>query len=225
MTWGRACLESALACSPDTTPSPGATHAGRPLRGLAAGHPAPHLCGPAGAAGRSRPQQSSRLLGAEAGGAGCRAGVYGGHVGGVPRGRVLRMCGRLPPRGAFVPVHPVWSGPPPHCTPPLPPPPHPRRASAGDTGAAADCLGPIPQSHFLLGLGMQARLEQLLASATPEQAEALQAGFRCGDARWQVFMSALPAKGATCPPPPPASPPPAMQAAGGRQRAWGCAGR
>ena len=47
-----------------------------------------------------------------------------------------------------------------------------------ESGAAAACLGPIPQSHFLLGLGIEARLQQLLATATPQQAEALQAGFR-----------------------------------------------
>ncbi|PRW58511.1 NADH dehydrogenase [ubiquinone] complex assembly factor 7 [Chlorella sorokiniana] len=52
------------------------------------------------------------------------------------------------------------------------------RASVEDTGAAADCLGPIPQAAFLLGLGIDARLEQLLANATPEQAKVLEAGFR-----------------------------------------------
>lgn len=49
-----------------------------------------------------------------------------------------------------------------------------------ESGAAADCLGPIPQAHFLLGLGIEARLEQLLGNATPAQADALRAGFRCG---------------------------------------------
>ena len=52
------------------------------------------------------------------------------------------------------------------------------RSTVAECGAAAECLGPIPQSHFLLGLGIEARLQQLLASATPQQAEALQAGFR-----------------------------------------------
>ena len=55
---------------------------------------------------------------------------------------------------------------------------HPCRASVEDSGAAADCLGPIPQGVFLLGLGIEARLQQLLANATPEQAQALEAGFR-----------------------------------------------
>lgn len=52
-------------------------------------------------------------------------------------------------------------------------------ASVEDSGADADCLGPIPQAAFLLGLGIEARLQQLLANATPEQAQALEAGFRC----------------------------------------------
>ncbi|KAL4437198.1 hypothetical protein ABPG75_004337 [Micractinium tetrahymenae] len=52
------------------------------------------------------------------------------------------------------------------------------RSTVEESGAAADCLGPIPQAHFLLGLGIEARLEALMQRATPEQAEALQAGFR-----------------------------------------------
>ncbi|EFN59277.1 hypothetical protein CHLNCDRAFT_8390, partial [Chlorella variabilis] len=53
------------------------------------------------------------------------------------------------------------------------------RATVEESGAAADCLGPIPQALFLLGLGIEARLEQLLVGATPQQAEALQTGYRC----------------------------------------------
>lgn len=59
-----------------------------------------------------------------------------------------------------------------------------------ESGAAADCLGPIPQALFLLGLGIEARLEQLLVGATPQQAEALQTGYRCvrggGGGGWGV---------------------------------------
>jgi hypothetical protein len=47
-----------------------------------------------------------------------------------------------------------------------------------DSGAAAECLGPIPQALFLLGLGIEQRLEQLLATATPQQAAALRAGYQ-----------------------------------------------
>jgi SAM-dependent MidA family methyltransferase len=36
----------------------------------------------------------------------------------------------------------------------------------------------MPQAHFLLGLGIEARLEALAQAATPEQAEALRAGLR-----------------------------------------------
>lgn len=53
-----------------------------------------------------------------------------------------------------------------------------------DSGAEAECLGPIPQAAFLLALGIEQRLEQLLASATPQQAEALRDGFRC--AAWDL---------------------------------------
>lgn len=53
-----------------------------------------------------------------------------------------------------------------------------RSSTVEESGAAADCLGPIPQAHFLLGLGIEARLEALVQRATPEQAEALRAGFR-----------------------------------------------
>ena len=49
-----------------------------------------------------------------------------------------------------------------------------------ESGAAAACLGPIPQAAFLLGLGIEQRLEALLAGATPQQADALRAGYRCG---------------------------------------------
>lgn len=51
------------------------------------------------------------------------------------------------------------------------------RSTVAESGASADCLGPIPQAHFLLGLGIEARLQTLLEKATPQQAEALQAGF------------------------------------------------
>lgn len=47
-----------------------------------------------------------------------------------------------------------------------------------DSSAAAECLGPIPQALFLLGLGIEQRLEQLLATATPQQAAALRAGYQ-----------------------------------------------
>lgn len=47
-----------------------------------------------------------------------------------------------------------------------------------ESGAAAECLGPIPQGLFLLALGIEQRLEALLRGATPEQAAALQAGYR-----------------------------------------------
>lgn len=46
-----------------------------------------------------------------------------------------------------------------------------------ETGAAADSLGPIPQAAFLMGLGIEQRLEALLAGATPAQAGALRAGY------------------------------------------------
>lgn len=51
------------------------------------------------------------------------------------------------------------------------------RLAAERSGAAAECHGPIPQAHFLLGLGIQARLEQLLDTADEQQGAALVAGF------------------------------------------------
>lgn len=53
-----------------------------------------------------------------------------------------------------------------------------RRASAAASGAAVSCYGPITQSALLQGLGIEARLHQLLDSATEEQAEALVMGCR-----------------------------------------------
>eukprot|EP00887_Chlorella_sp_A99_P005187 scaffold1.g5187.t1 len=50
-----------------------------------------------------------------------------------------------------------------------------RRAAAA-TGAPVACYGPIPQAHFLLSLGIEARLQQLSAGATPAQAAALREG-------------------------------------------------
>lgn len=46
------------------------------------------------------------------------------------------------------------------------------------SGAAAACHGPISQARFLLSLGMEARLQQLLEHATEEQGEGLIAGFK-----------------------------------------------
>lgn len=46
------------------------------------------------------------------------------------------------------------------------------------TGAAVACHGPMPQAHFLAGLGAMARLEALLALADSAQADALLSGAR-----------------------------------------------
>ena len=46
------------------------------------------------------------------------------------------------------------------------------------TGAAVACHGPMPQAHFLAGLGAMARLEALLALADGAQADALLSGAR-----------------------------------------------
>ena len=42
----------------------------------------------------------------------------------------------------------------------------------------AECHGPISQAQFLLSLGMEARLHQLLEHASEEQAEGLIEGFK-----------------------------------------------
>ena len=46
------------------------------------------------------------------------------------------------------------------------------------TGAGVACHGPMPQAHFLAGLGAMARLEALLALADGPQADALLSGAR-----------------------------------------------
>lgn len=46
------------------------------------------------------------------------------------------------------------------------------------TGAGVACHGPMPQAHFLAGLGAMARLEALLALADGAQADALLSGAR-----------------------------------------------
>ena len=68
------------------------------------------------------------------------------------------------------------------------------------TGVGAACHGPIPQAQFLLGLGMEARLHQLLESASEEQAEGLVAGFRWagrgeGESISRVALSKAPCVG------------------------------
>lgn len=60
-----------------------------------------------------------------------------------------------------------------------------------ESGAAAECLGPIPQAHFLLGLGIEPRLEALVQRATAEQAEALRTGFRSAAAGSGLAASQL----------------------------------
>lgn len=51
------------------------------------------------------------------------------------------------------------------------------RQSAEGTGAPVACHGPVSQAALLVGLGIQARLEQLLEAASEEEAEALATGF------------------------------------------------
>ena len=46
------------------------------------------------------------------------------------------------------------------------------------SGAAVACHGPMPQAHFLAGLGAMSRLEALLALADGAQADALLSGAR-----------------------------------------------
>ena len=47
------------------------------------------------------------------------------------------------------------------------------RHAVESSGAAVECHGPMPQAHFLAGLGAMARLEALLALADEQQAAAL----------------------------------------------------
>lgn len=51
------------------------------------------------------------------------------------------------------------------------------RQAVVQSGAAAEAHGPIPQAHFLAGLGIEARLDALLESAPPEQQNSLIEGF------------------------------------------------
>lgn len=50
------------------------------------------------------------------------------------------------------------------------------RQAVQQSGTEAACYGPISQAQFLLSLGLEARLHQLLEHATDEQADALVAG-------------------------------------------------
>lgn len=51
------------------------------------------------------------------------------------------------------------------------------RLAVGRAGAGAVMHGPISQAQLLLGLGMEVRLQRLLEEATPEEGEALIAGY------------------------------------------------
>ena len=51
------------------------------------------------------------------------------------------------------------------------------RQSAEGAGAPVACHGPVSQAALLVGLGIQARLEQLLEAASEEEAEGLATGF------------------------------------------------
>jgi NADH dehydrogenase [ubiquinone] 1 alpha subcomplex assembly factor 7 len=76
-------------------------------------------------------------------------------------------------------------------------------AAAAAKGGAAP-YGPVPQGLFLRRLGIELRLEQLLARAEPSRAEPLQAGVRrltAPDAMGELFkVLALTAPGASVPP-------------------------
>lgn len=45
------------------------------------------------------------------------------------------------------------------------------------SGGGVTAHGPIPQAHFLAGLGIEARLDSLTSAASPSQQEALISGF------------------------------------------------
>ena len=51
------------------------------------------------------------------------------------------------------------------------------RPAAGAPGLTARAAGPIPQRDFLHGLGLEMRLEGLLANADAAQAETLKKGY------------------------------------------------
>lgn len=51
-------------------------------------------------------------------------------------------------------------------------------SSTGTKAPLADFYGPVSQTRLLLGLGMEARLQQLLQSANEKEAQSLIAGFR-----------------------------------------------
>ena len=52
-----------------------------------------------------------------------------------------------------------------------------RRQGVEQSGAEVAAHGPIPQAHFLAGLGIEARLDSLTAAASPSQQESLISGF------------------------------------------------